>query len=466
MRTIIRRELLDHFQSIHFLLLLCVSLVLFATDGVVFAGKYREQAASFARHTSAKSSLASTVVTTLYTEPAPFLVLAAAGDSREPDSYALMPASRPSPTLHESGNIRLPEIPETDWGFIVKIVFSLYIVLLGFDSLAGEKEQGTLRQTLSHPIGRFALLAGKYTAILLSAFAAMIPGMLLSLILLQASIPSIMTPEGIGRILMFLFLSGLYLSIFTLISLTASALIHYPSVVLLAVLVVWVMFAIVIPNTAGVVADGLAKAPGEYSIAKQLGSVTNAKMQDGFNAIAARADRGELTTEEQVQHEYDLLCTSLQEDITKIFEAYDNALKARAGLARVLARLSPTALLQFASEGVAGSGAPREEKILQDLREYAGRYDAYVLHKVGKLVGTTNYSFAGTLDVGGKTVRVRSPRPVEYEGDKSDFPQFVQQRPSISEGIRSALLDSLGLIAWNILLTLGAARAISRADVR
>jgi ABC-type transport system involved in multi-copper enzyme maturation permease subunit len=466
MRTIIRRELLDHFQSIHFLLLLVVSLVLFAADGIVFAGKYREQAAYYARHTSDKSALASTVRTTLYTEPGPFLFLAAAGDSRQPASYDLMPASRPGPTLFESGNLRLPEIPETDWGFIVKIVFSLYIVLLGFDAIAGEKEQGTLRQTLSHPIGRLTLLAGKYAAILLSACAAMIPGMLLSLILLQATIPSILTLEGVGRFLMFLFLSGLYLSIFTLITLMVSSLLHHSSLVLLAVLVVWVTFAIVIPNTAGVVADGLAKAPGEYSIAKQLESVTNTKMQDGFKAIADRADRGELTTQEQAQHEYDLLCNSLQEDITRVTEAYDNALNARAALARSLARLSPTALLQFAAEGVAGTGTPREEKILQDLHNYAGRYDAYVLKKVGKLVGTSNYSFAGTLDVGGKSVRVRSPYPVEYEGDKSDFPHFTQQRPSVPDGIRSALLDSVGLILWNFVLALGAAWAIARADVR
>ncbi len=466
MMTILRRELLDHIQSIHFMLLLCVSLVLFAADVIVFAGRYREQTTYYTRHTSERVSLASTVRTTLYAEPGPFLFLAAAGDSRQPTSYALAPASRPSPSLFESGNVRLPDVPETDWAFIVKIVFSLYVVLLGFDAIAGEKEEGTLRQTLSHPIGRLALLAAKYSAILLSALAAMLPGMLLSLIFLQSSIPSIISPEAVGRILMFVLLSGLYLSIFALITLTASSLIANSSMVLLSVLVVWVMFAVVIPNTAGEVADGLVQAPGEYSTAKQLEAVTNARMQGGFKTIQERVDRGELTTEEQVQRDYDQLCTSLQEEIRKVYEVYDNALNARAALARALARLSPTALLQFASEGIAGSGTPREERIQQDLREYAGRYNAYVLRKVGKLVGTTNYSFAASLEVGGKMVHVRSPYPVEYEGDKSDFPHFNQQRPSIVDGIRDALLDSAGLIGWNVILALGAARAIARSDVR
>ncbi len=466
MRTIIRRELFDHLQSIHFMLLLCVSLVLFAADGIVFTGKYREQTARYARHTSDRASLASTVRTTLYTEPGPFLFLTSAGESRQPASYSLSPASRPTPSLFESGNVRLPEIPETDWAFIIKIVFSLYIVLLGFDAIAGEKEQGTLRQTLSHPIGRFALLGAKYAAILLSALAALVPGMLISLIVLQTSVPLILTFEGFGRILLFLFLSGLYLSLFALISLMASSLIHNSSLVLLTLLVVWVTFAVIIPNTAGVISDGLVQAPGEYLIAKQLESVTKDKMQGGFKAIGEKVERGEITTEEQLQRDYDSLCTSVQEDIAKIYEAYDNALNARADFARALARLSPTALLQFALEGVSGTGTPREEKILQDVREYAGRYDAYVLRKVGKLVGSTNWAFGGSLDLGGKMTRVSSPRPVEYRGDKSDFPQFVQRRPSVPDGIRSALLDSAGLIAWNFLLALGAAWAIARSDVR
>jgi ABC-type transport system involved in multi-copper enzyme maturation permease subunit len=466
MGAIIRRELLDHLQSLHLVVLLCVSLVLFAADGMIFARRYVDQTARHTRHTSDRSALASTVRTTLYTEPGAFLFLSAAGDSRQPTSYSLAPASRPVPALFESGNARLPEIPETDWAFIIKIVFSLYVVLLGFDAVSGEKEQGTLRQALSHPIGRLQLLGAKFLAILLSALVPLLVGMLVSLVLLSWSVPALFAPEAVGRILVFLLLSILYLSVFALISLTTSSLIHDSSLVLLTVLVAWVLFAIIIPNTSGVVVDWLEKAPSEYSIAKQLGPATQQNMQSGFKAITDRVDRGELTTETQVQQEYNQLCTTLQADIKKVYETYDNALTQRSSLARTLSRVSPTALFQYASEGIAGTGTPREEKTIRNLREFSGIYDAYVLRKVGTLVGTTNWSFAATLEVGGKPVRIRSPYPVEYQGDKSDFPQFVQQKASVLEGIRDALQDSLGLIAWNIVLALGAAWAIVRSDVR
>ena len=48
-----------------------------------------------------------------------------------------------------------------DYLFVVQFIFSLFAVLLSFDAITREKENGTLRTILANPLGRAALATGK-----------------------------------------------------------------------------------------------------------------------------------------------------------------------------------------------------------------------------------------------------------------------------------------------------------------
>ncbi len=51
-------------------------------------------------------------------------------------------------------------------------------------------------------------------------------------------------------------------------------------------------------------------------------------------------------------------------------------------------------------------------------------------------------------------------------GDKSDFPRFMERKPSPGGSFRRALGDLAGLLVWNILLAGLAFSAFLRTDVR
>jgi len=89
-----------------------------------------------------------------------------------------------------------------------------------------------------------------------------------------------------------------------------------------------------------------------------------------------------------------------------------------------------------------------------------------VFPEVGKLVGTSIWSFATYFMINGKSIFISSPMPEEYRGDKSDFPRFVESQPSIADSLRGALLDLVGLILWNLVLAILAFIAFIRCDVR
>ena len=65
----------------------------------------------------------------------------------------------------------------------------------------------------------------------------------------------------------------------------------------------------------------------------------------------------------------------------------------------------------------------------------------------------------------GKEIFLRSARPEEYSGDKSDFPIFKENRNSLMESLKSASTDLIGLLLWNIVFAMGAFLALNRADV-
>jgi hypothetical protein len=115
---------------------------------------------------------------------------------------------------------------------------------------------------------------------------------------------------------------------------------------------------------------------------------------------------------------------------------------------------------------MAETGPRAEARFLEDVRNYSRVYDDYILKKVGKVVGTSPWSFGTGAELNGKYIPLRSPQPQEYRGDKSDFPKFSERRPTPGTAFGNALGDLAGLLVWNILLAGLAFAAFLRADVR
>lgn len=465
-KTIIKKELLDYMQSIQFVVLLGVVIVLFLVNGFVSGKKYSQQISAYNQRVSGVYKSPSTTRTSLFRMPSPLLFMAEGGDKYRPSGYTLKPKGVLDTMPSGPRNFKMPVIPELDWSFIIKIIFSLYVILLGYTAISGEKEQGTLRLVLSNSIGRVNLLMAKYTSILLTVMVPLVTGIVLSLIIIGIFIPEILTLSNLLRILMMLVLSLVYLSVFAFLSLLVSSLIHRSSLVLMILLAVWVLFAVIIPNTSGILSRRFSKVPSEYQTARQIGPMINEQVWARVNEVRERVKKGEIKTADEAKKETARAFNEGQDDLIKHYKSYDDAMKQRAAMAQNMSRLSPTALFQYASENIAQTGTKREKHFLKDARSYANIYDRYILEKVGKVVATASWSFSTTFIVNGKKVPINSPRPEEYRGDKSDFPHFVENQPSLALSLRDALFDIAALMLWNIVLAVLAFSTFIFADVR
>jgi ABC-type transport system involved in multi-copper enzyme maturation permease subunit len=464
--TIIRREFLEHVRSLQFVVLLVLTVVLFAGNGLVFTAANATKVEIYQREAASRGQSRSTMVTWLLRRPNPLLFIAEGGDTGRAMVHTLMPkgtffATRPNPRT-----FKLPVVPPLDWSFIIGALFSLYVILLGYNAVSGEKEDGTLRLVLSNPLGRLRLLTAKYVSIVSAAAAALLAGALVDLVLIAILAPQILTAYGLSRIALVLAMALAYVSLFTFLSLLVSSLIHKSSLVLLTLLAVWVLFSVVIPSSASVLMEKLSNAPREIQAARMLQPTMQREVWAKIEDIGKRAERGEFKTEEEIRAAANRAYEEGQVKLNQFYEDFDRTQRQRLGAARNLSRVSPAMMFRYAAESLVQSGPVGEDDFLRQLREYSRVYDAYILKKLGKAVQTSNFMMSSIITFKGKKITLHSPEPEEYRGDKSDFPKFAERRPPVATGIKSALGDLAGLILWNIILAGLAFSAFLRTDVR
>jgi ABC-type transport system involved in multi-copper enzyme maturation permease subunit len=466
MKTVINRELLDHFKSIQFSVLLAAGILLYSVNGIVFAQHYIRVNSDYRLHISEAKQHPSSAVMSLYRSPSPWSFMAEGGAENSPAGYYLSPKQTLSAMPSGPRNFRLPEIPALDWAFIIKVVFSLYVILLGFEAISGEKERGTLRLVLSNPVSRIRLLTAKYVAILASAAIPMLVGLIASLTIIGVFVPSAISIQGLLRAVAFFLITLVFLSLFIFLSLLISSLILRSSLALLVLLSFWIIAVFIVPNTSDLLADSFSKVPDEYKMAKLVGPTLQKEVTDKMKQIQDRVQKGEIKTEKEVLDEAKRIFVEGQDSIRKLYADYDTAMKQRANLARDISRISPVALFQYSLEGLAGTGPGAHDRFLKDVQTYSTVFDAYVLKMVGEVIGTSPFFFTVYVSLNGKQIQIQSPFPQEFQGDKSDFPNFPESKLGLLDSLSSGLWNIAALLIWNIILAVFAFSAFVRADVR
>jgi ABC-type transport system involved in multi-copper enzyme maturation permease subunit len=465
MITILIRELLDGMKSTRFMLLLVFSMTVFAVNGVIYVRKIEFLESSYSKLTASKYPYPSTVFTALY-QPLSILMFAAeGGDKYLPHEFTVHPGGRISPESYSipQFNYMMPDAPDFDWAFIIKIIFSLYVLLMGYDAVSGEKSLGTLRLTLSNPVNRPRVLTAKYLSTIITVLIPLLAGILISLMIMEPSL-HVISFDTVSRILFLLLSTGIYVSLFAFLSLLVSSLISSSSTGLLILLSLWMGF-LIIPEMSGVVTHGVSKTEGNYQTARRI----NAELENeskNLRMLQNRVSRGEYRSEEElVKDGLHMLNTTqrLMDEIIKQGELNEQHL---AAISRKMARFSPMAALQNTIESGAGTGYPQRERFMENMKSYSLLYDRYVKGKTGKLVIPERFSRGWYVNFQGKFILIKAPEPENYTGDTSDFPKFVPAKPSLARILHDSLPDFSMLIIWNLVLAMGAFLAFNRADVR
>jgi ABC-type transport system involved in multi-copper enzyme maturation permease subunit len=300
--------------------------------------------------------------------------------------------------------------------YVVKIILSLCAMLFAFDVICGEKETGTLRQSLSCSLERPVFIAGKW----IGGFTSFIPpffiAVLLGTIFVTLSPMIDMNARNLAKLGLFLLSSVIYLAVFFSLGLLISCLTHRSSTSLVISLFVWAMLVFLIPNLGNILARQLVQIP----------TVQQLELKREHIQLRTEIEVSRLQTWPERKKCYERADSERE----MLAEDYRNRFNRLVKISQNITRISPAAAFTFLATDVTGTGMSEERKLKSAVLQY--------------------------VDV-----------IKDLDDEDAHRPAFNYQRSSIKEALGPrGLTNCLILILFNILFFAGAYVAFLRYDAR
>ena len=232
---------------------------------------------------SAKEKDPNFEVSKLILKPTPLSVFATGLESALP-SYLGM--TRNGITRGEASLSTAPVaflLGHLDFVFVVSTVFSLLALLFTFDAVAGEREAGTLRITLSNSLPRdiflWSKLIGGYFVFILPFLISVIIGLL---VLVLQGFP-LSESDIFLRILCLIFVSLLYIAVFFAVGAVISIYFDSAKTALIVAFTVWVFAVLILPRVGFLAAQIVAPTSTAESVYREK-TARRSELRDGLTA--------------------------------------------------------------------------------------------------------------------------------------------------------------------------------------
>lgn len=438
LKTIVVREILEYLKSAKFLVGLLIAVALTAASMMI---NLQDYATRHQDYLDAKKELKkSGFETTVFREPQILGVLARGKDRDLGNQLRMSIMNAPGElTGYMSGGPRrstaAPEVSAVDFVFLVRVILSLLVVFMAYNTVSEEKANGTLKLTMSNALPRDKVLLGKLVSGLLVVLAALVIAALVAGILLAAHPSVSLSGADLARMAWMLALSALYLSAFFALGLFVSVMTDRPAMSLMVLLQAWVFLVIIYPNLSVAAAGRLIRLPSEETLNSQKAAVMQKFDPDIKKANAAYA-KGTATPEDR--RKADQAWASAEIENHKIDAEFGRRQTVQLKLAELLSALSPAALYDQAMNRLART----------DIREYESFMEgAYRLWE--KVV---------------ERWMLRYTDPEAYK--KSSLPDFSFRADTAAEAAASLWPQGLVLILFSLIFFALAYTAFLNKDLR
>ena len=370
--------------------------------------------------------------------------------------------------------------PLIDLTFIVTILMSLVALILTYDAVSGEKEEGTLKLMLANSVPRskviLAKVAGAGLTLVGPLVASLAAGMLV--VLLHPRVDW----TGVDWAALGLIVVGavLYGGVFSLVGILVSSAHRSSASSIMTSLFIWTLLVLVVPNLSPYVASFLAPAPSRIKIARETARLMDVdrddlgrKLQTEYQAqvfkdhpvLAERLSEAEVKERVAVDPEYrkayeanraarerawaeanrvqGVKAGELAEDLRRKEEA-------QTGLARAISMVSPLADFAYLATDLSSTGT-RNQAHFGRLAELWGQafYRDYRTRKVEEL-------------------RAKDPTADAWNTpiDMTDAPRFRYAEEGLGGRVQAALPPLAILLAYGVVLFAAAYVTFIRTDVR
>jgi ABC-type transport system involved in multi-copper enzyme maturation permease subunit len=213
--------------------------------------------------------------------------------------------------LEQFNDDPLPVIfPLIDLTFIVTILVSLMALILSYDAVSGEKEDGTLKLMLANGMSRSHIILGKFAGGLLTLFVPFLLSVAAGMLIILLHPRVTWSGADWGALGLILLGAALYIAVFYLIGILISSVHRSSSSSIMTSLFVWVLLVLVVPNLSPYLASFLSPTPSRIKVAREVGRLYDTDRDDLGRKLAAESRR-------EVLRQYPVLEERLTEDEVK-----------------------------------------------------------------------------------------------------------------------------------------------------
>ena len=353
--------------------------------------------------------------------------------------------------------------------FNVSIVISLLAILFTFNNVAGEKEMGTLKLTLSNTVPRHVVLltklVGNYLVLFIPFLISLLIGILI--LILSGNVP-LLSGEHLPYFLFMIFTSMMLIAVFFNLGILISSLTHHSSTAIVVLLLLWVFTALAFPRISTMIAEVIHPVKSDMvfsleksAMLKSLDKDERAEYSEIWELVGGDPRRSPQGTSDStqwnsitrtfmaervaVQEKY----TTLRKTrVSQIEQEHQNEKQRQSAIAMNISRLSPVSCFMYAMSTLAGTGLMEEPAIKESARRFEEQMQDNVYAKVF-------------------TVKLKnsSSSSSNFEGNNPP-PQFQQSKRSFTDILKFIWLDMVLLCLFNMILFAGAYVAFLKYDVR
>ncbi|MBM4184591.1 MAG: DUF3526 domain-containing protein [Gemmatimonadetes bacterium] len=332
---------------------------------------------------------------------------------------------------------------------VLQLLVPLLVVLLAFGAFAGEREQGTLRQTLALGVSRTQVAWGKALGIAGALALLLVPAALLgAAALLLGSAGAVAPTFGRGAVLVAVYLA--YFGVFLAVSLAVSARASSSRLALLVLLGFWAVNGLIAPRVAVDLSKRLDPAPTAFEFARAIQAELSEPMDVARLEREVLDQYGVETLDALPVNFAGIRLQASEEHGDVVFDRHYGALWDAFGRQsrthEAIGALSPLLAVRALSMGLAGTDVEQH-------RHFAAAAEAYRRSLVKAMNDDLAFSSVG--------VAAYAAGPELWES----VPAFTYEAPRLASVLGSRTMSLIVLGLWVLGSLLVAAGAVRRAPV-
>jgi ABC-type transport system involved in multi-copper enzyme maturation permease subunit len=262
-----------------------------------------------------------------------------------------------------------------DFAFVIRVVLSLMVIFLAYNSISEERTQGTLKLALANALPRGQLLLGKFLGGLFVVLGSLTIATLIA-VLVMVLHPAISLDRELSlRILAMWGVSALYIGSFFTLSLMVSTIVNRSSFALLILLQIWVVIIVIYPNVSVILSQHLMELPSNEELADRRRANFEPYEQeynetrDGFVKMVRSGQSDMELSKKNFE-----LSAQRTELFHRIDSEYSHKLTRQTHLAQNMGLLSPSVLFNSVMQRLAGTDIREFDKFMEGVERHWHKY--------------------------------------------------------------------------------------------